>query len=509
MARPFTGSRIPWLTLFLPELFLGTVAGFWFAGNTPAQDGFDNRLPLCLMFLGYLLAGALLKTLLYCFPFRRRGVGQLSWSYISFFLAMIELGCFFDFYIVGYSADRTRWEIAQYALEWYIPLLMIALAGAFVSLMQNWARLPFVQRSRRRKQRKRRRGGKSAAAETPAPFAAFAEKAGAVLRDPKCLVLLMLLYAAAGAGLFFVFFRNVRSTDLARLNLRNKCIEGFRLVLFVLLLLLRYSRDCKKQGSTGISDAFAGISGFLLCGVTAGMYLLGGEFGSAIITAIFAVLTVFYFYSSRWGMVLAELGGCAYAAGFIADRVFRRTTYPAFITETLGMERWNRLYGLEQFPQVLELRTVLRQSALLRGIVPYQVSLNGKAYTRIEDFSFVNLVSVFGSIAALAVIGYYTVLLARVFYRLDNTVRSRRMPPLRTALFHTAQLAALYTLTHAAVHVVSNLTFLFFTGVPLPFVSKGLSNLLVCLVLSVLIICCLRWEEEYARTSKKAAQRSR
>ena len=509
MARPFTGSRIPWLTLFLPELFLGTVSGFWFAGNTPAQDGFDNRLPLCLMFLGYLLAGALLKTLLYCYPLRQRGVGQLSWSYISFFLAMIELGCFFDFYIVGYSADRTRWEIAQYALEWYIPFLLIALIAGGVMLVQNWQKLRFVQRSRRRKQRRRRRSRQPVQEGQRRPLAEFASKAGAVLSDPKCLTVLMLLYAAAGAGLFFAVFRNVRSTDLARLNLRNKCIEGFRLVLFVLLFLLRYSRDRKKQGGRGISDAFAGIAGFLLCGVTAVMYLLGSEFGSAIITAVFAVLTVFYFYSSGWGLVLAELGGCAYAGGLIADRVFRKTTYPAFITETLGMERWNRLYGLEQFPQVLELRTVLRQSALLRGIVPYQVSLNGKAYTRIEDFSFINLVSVFGSIAALAVIGYYTVLLARVFYRLDNGVRARRMPPLRSALFHTAQLAALYTLTHAAVHVVSNLTFLFFTGVPLPFVSKGLSNLLVCLLFSALIVCCLRWEEEYARASKKTVQRSR
>ena len=506
-----TLSRMQQHAMFLPELFLGIVSCFWFRSDTPKPEAYDNRTQKILIFLVYLVVCVLLKLLMQTKLLRGRKTGRLSWSYISFFLAMIELGWFFDLYIVGYSEKRTAAEILGYVLYWYLPLLFILAAAVIGSGILRKSRIPFLNRIKMKKQRKLRRAGQSLDEPSAAreQLSSAAETARGILCRMPVLLLLLCGYLAAG-GILFLRFRNVSATNLAALNARNRLCEGIKIVMFLLLYLYAAARRKHHPDGKGISDRAWAVLSFLTCVLTAGLYLLASESGSAIILVLFAVLTVIYFFSERWGLVLAEMGVLSYLTGWASDRIFRRNGYPALITNVIGQDRWNRLYHLEAFPQVLEMRTVLRRSELLRGLVPYTVEMTGKAYTRVEDFSYLNLVSIFGSLAAFAVMAYYIMLLLRVFFRLNDTLRYRQkqMTAKEQNLFLLAQFMCLYIVTHALVHVVSNLTFLFFTGVPLPFISKGLSNLLVVLLFSAVIVYCLHWEENHAQKRKKAPARS-
>lgn len=498
-----------WQTVCLPELFLAVVSCFWFVSNRPKANAYDIRPQQITVFLTYLAVCAAIKLFLYFVVFREKNAGRLSWDYISFFLAMIELGWFFDLYIVGWSGNRSVKEIVSYVLDWYQPLLVIVLAGLIAAVIIGRIHVPFLRKLRHRRRRRSRRASKQ---QEPAQsrLQIIRARVKTELRSPTVLVTLLILYTVAGMLLFFRF-RHISVYDLAGLNLRNKFCEGIKLGLFTLLFLFQSARKTAPDQTDGLSDAAAGIMSFAACILTAGMYLLASESGSAIILVLFAIFMVLYFFSRGWGIALAEMSVLAYLTGWVMERSFRKNGYPAFLTETIGLERWNRLYHLEKFPQVLELRSVMKQSPLLRGLVPYNVSMTGKAYTRIEDFSYMNLVSVFGKVAAVAVIGYYLILLLRVFFRLDDNVlrRRRTLTGLNRNLFILAQYMCLYIVTHAAVHVVSNLTFLFFTGVPLPFLSKGMSNLIVVLLFSVLIIWCLREEEEHGTERKKARRSGR
>lgn len=507
-----TLSRMQQHAMFLPELFLGIVSCFWFRSDTPKPEAFDNRNQKIILFLLYLVVCVLLKLLLHTKLLRGKRTGRLSSSYISFFLAMIELGWFFDLYIVGYSEKRTVTEVLGYVFYWYLPLLFILAVAVLASGVLKHSRIPFLNRIRMKKQRKRRRAGMAAEEPSAAKekLSAIRETLSGILCRMPVLLVLLCGYLAAGCVLF-LRFRNVSASNLSALNARNRLCEGIKIVMFVLLFLYAAARKKHHPDDRGISDNTWGVLSFLTCILTAGMYLLASESGSAIIMVLFAVLTVIYFFSERWGFVLVEMGILSYVTGWIADRSFRRTGYPALITEVIGQDRWNRLYHLEAFPQVLEMRTVLRRSELLRGLVPYTVEMTGKSFTRVEDFSYLNLVSVFGSLAAFAVMAYYIMLLLRVFFRLNDTLRGRgkQMTAVQQNAFLLAQFACLYIVTHALVHVVSNLSFLFFTGVPLPFISKGLSNLFVVLVFSVLIVYCLHWEENHAKKTKKPVRTAR
>ena len=505
-------SRIQQRVLFLPELFLGIVSCFWFISDIPKPEAFDNRGQKIAIFLLYLLCCVLVKLLLYFRVLREKGTGQLSWAYTSFFLAMIELGCFFDLYIVGYSEHRSLPEIIEYVLYWYIPLGFVLAVCGILSLRSKGLRIPFLKHLQMKQQRKKRRAGLHA--EEPSPLRLKLmqrlDRLHVLLCRKPVLVLLMIGYLVIGSALFFAL-RGVSSSDLAALNFRSRLCEGSKLIMFALLYLFAAARASRRADQTGISERAWAVMSFLTCILTAGMYLLAGEFGSAIIIVLFAVLMVIYFFSERWGFVLAEMGVLSYITGYLADRTFRQTGYPALIVNGIGMDRWNRLYHLDAFPQVLEMRTVIRKSELLRGLVPYTVSMTGKSYTRVEDFSYLNLVTVFGRLAAFAVTAYYIILLLRVFFRLNDTLRRRQtqFSERRTALFLLAQFMCLYIVTHALVHVISNLTFLFFTGVPMPFISKGLSNLAVVMVCSVVILFCLNWEENHANKRKKPARSAR
>ncbi|MCQ2416581.1 MAG: hypothetical protein MJ071_02075 [Oscillospiraceae bacterium] len=492
---------------FLSEIFFAVVSCFWFMSNIPVADAYDTRLQKCILFLVYLTVCVLLKWYLSGFVLTEYGIGHLSGSYISFFLSMIELGCFFDFYIVGYSEQRSIAEIALYAGYWYIPIGMIlAAALAAQRIRKNSGHGLF---RRKKKSRGKRPAAKRAAASEQAKQD-VPGKAWHFLCSQRALWLILFAYAILGA-LCFLMFRNTSSSDLQKLNARNKVGEAIKLILFFLLALFASARKKHHEGGHGITDMTWKWLSFLACAVTAGVYLLSGEFGSAIIMAVFACLLLIYFFSERWGMVAVVAVISLYLTGFAADRIFRSDGYPLWIVNGIGMERWNRLYHLEAFPQVLEMRTVLRKSEWLRGLIPYNVSMTGKIYTRIEDFSYLNLVSVFGSLVAFVVMGYYVLLLMRVFYRLNDTLRKNHgeMNCVQQNLFLLAQFMCLYIVAHALIHVISNLTFLFFTGVPLPFISKGISNLAVVLVCSAVIVYCLQWEERYAKRTKQAIRKAR
>lgn len=495
--------RYQWLAIGFPEFILLLMSVVWFGWNTPKANEYDNRIMKIVIFAVYLLLCAGVKLVLFFRVFSRRVLKRLSFQFVSFFMAMIELGWFFDLYIVGFSEKRTVPEIIGYVWDWCVPMLVILAVGMGANV---WMRRRDILRGI-----PERLYEKAAAAlkQLQGSIAALFQKS---LPDKQRNAVLTAAVVVCSAVGFLVFSRYQGMQDSSALRSRIILVEAAKLGLFVLLFLL-----CDIQALQKAKEAMTGesvhqkqkgfrsllylpFSAWLIvaaCLAAAFMCLAAGEFGTAIILYVFTVLLTGYFYNARLGGLAAAATAAVYLAGYAANRYFRGTYLLQLLIGMLGEERWNRLYGLVNFTQVREARAVLHNSYLIPRPIPYNVEMTGRIYTRVEDFSYLNLVSVFGKCVALLVIAWYVRLLVDAFLTLERHRNYRRkFTPMQQRLLFTAECMCLYIMTHCLVHVVSNLMFVFFTGVSLPFISKGLSNLFVMLIFSVLIVYCLRQCEE-------------
>ena len=161
------------------------------------------------------------------------------------------------------------------------------------------------------------------------------------------------------------------------------------------------------------------------------------------------------------------------------------------LNQFISKDFLDRLFNLQSYRQIRDVNQVILESSAGMSTTPYAVDMVGTLYTRIEDFSYLNLISVFGRWAAAALISIYLLVpLISCIYLHNYKLKNRRK--ISSPLFTLSELSCLLLFSSGAVHVMSNFGLIFFTGVTLPFISNGFMNIIVMLILLIPVIFCLR-----------------
>lgn len=215
----------------------------------------------------------------------------------------------------------------------------------------------------------------------------------------------------------------------------------------------------------------------LFISLMTGLFLLG-EHGTMIVMLLTLILMLFLLYSTGAGLVMTGITAVIYGILWILNQ---------FISEDF----LNRLFNLQSYRQIREANQAILESSAGMSTTPYAVDMVGSVYTRIEDFSYLNLISVFGRWTAVALILLYLLIpLISCMYLHNYKLKNRRK--VSSPLFTLSEMSCLLLFSSGAVHVLSNFGLIFYTGVTLPFISNGFMNIIIMLILLIPVIYCLR-----------------
>ena len=477
--------------LFLPELLLLiTVSPLLFSsGNTVGY-----RTGLFLIYMLFLLLMCLVKACLFQRLLATETTYTRQCSFITCLILMMNIGCFMNLYIVGFQTEKSG-AIAEYILSLMKPAVLLG----SIFLMLYYALKEFYRRS---KYLLISLGVMLANFITisglnPERFLTAALESVGIIgllaivtlilpfhnKDAETVrywcgrlahgrIILFLFYIV----LNIVFFGLFRGWLNAHLSIRVAFVEIDKLLFFLGFYCLMLWNDKKRKNHSQLYVKYWELA-ILFISLMTGLFLLG-EHGTMIVMLLTLILMLFLLYSTKAGSIMLGVTVAAYGGLWILNQ---------FISEDF----LDRLFNLQSYRQIRDVNQVILESSAGMSTTPYAVDMVGTLYTRIEDFSYLNLISVFGRWAAAALISIYlAVPLISCIYLHNYKLKNRRK--VSSSLFTLSELSCLLLFSSGVVHVMSNFGLIFFTGVTLPFISNGFMNIIVMLVLLIPVIFCLR-----------------
>ncbi|MBE6876070.1 MAG: hypothetical protein E7496_04980 [Ruminococcus sp.] len=477
--------------LFLPELLMLVIASpmLFSSGNELAyQFGLFGIYVLFLILMCFVKACLFQKLLATETTYTRQC------SFITCLILMMNIGCFMNLYIVGFRTGNFS-AILEYLLSLMKPPVLLG----SIFLMLYHALKEFYQR----KNYLLISLGVvlmnfiTVSGLNPSRFlTAILESAGiTVLLAVMTVILpfhnkdadmfrywcgrlahgreiLFLGYAVMNLPVFFL----MRGWFASHLSMRVAVVELDKLLFFLGFYCLMLWNDKTRKKHTELYVKYPELA-VLFISLMAGLFLLG-EHGTMIVMLLTLILMLFLLYSTRAGLVMLGLTGGIYGILWI-------------LNQFISKDFLDRLFNLQSYRQIRDVNQAILESSAGMSTTPYAVDMVGTLYTRIEDFSYLNLISVFGRWTAVALILLYLLIpLMSCMYLHNYKLRNRRK--VSSSLFTLAEMSCLLLFSSGAVHVMSNFGLIFFTGVTLPFISNGFMNIIVMLILLIPVIYCLR-----------------
>ncbi len=207
---------------------------------------------------------------------------------------------------------------------------------------------------------------------------------------------------------------------------------------------------------------------------------LCGEFGTCLILAVLFVLMTFSCFNAAFGLTEIVCGTGIY--------LLIRKGYLMGIFGQAAEEKLNRLFNLDAFTQINDMNQIIDESNVIFQVIPYHVRLTGQLTTRIEDFSYLNIISVFGTLFAAVFLIW---LLIVPYLALQDFDERAKRSSYEHNLFLIAKWPLLLFIANITVHVMSNLGIFMFTGVTLPLISNGFMNTIITIISFIPVIKCL------------------
>ncbi|MBO4876601.1 MAG: hypothetical protein J5501_01190 [Ruminococcus sp.] len=431
---------------FAPEVILLVTSVIYFARNSLLSS------PLyAAVFILFLIIGIAVKAAALSFGTGLTG-DSLALAVIAFFTAMGELGIFFQLYIRTLTPNEIK------------KLVMLALGCTFLCAVLTVNAVPELK----------------AKVESFRPLKAFLRRARASkAKDPRWYWFStgMLLL---GAAVFMLILAAVIFRHSFGMQLRLIETAKFLAVISIAALETVPAGRGKGAGSFISNNAV-----FAVCVPTMAFLALTGEFGTVMILLFFYLTGLLLTGRYR----LAALS----AAIVVAGGVFIYMFFPE------NSHIYQRLFDITAFDQVNLVREELAERTYIwPNPNRYDVYIGGELATRCEDFSFLNMLTVLGKLAAVIILAAYLALTLIPAVKL-STAGEKNFTS-RAGFY-----GAVMLLSSCAVHCMANVAAFFFTGVGLPFVSDGITNL----VFSVIYICLIslslsRRKESVYETAEEA-----
>lgn len=477
--------------LFLPEVFMLAVASplMFSTGSEPAY-----QWGLFGIYLVFLMLMCLMKACLFRKLLATETAYTRQCSFITCLILMMNIGCFMNLYIVGFKTEQFS-AVLEYVLSLMKPPVLLG----SIFLMLYYALKEFYQRQ---KYLLISLGVVlmnfiTVSGLNPSRFpTAILESAGiAVLLGIMTLILpihnkdadivrywcgrlahgreiLFFCYAVGNLPVFFL----LRGWLEKNLSVRVAVVELDKLLFFFGCYCLMLWNDKTRKTQSELYVKYSELA-VLFISLMTGLFLLG-EHGTMIVMLLTLILMLFLLYSTGAGLVMTGITAVIYGILWILNQ---------FISEDF----LNRLFNLQSYRQIREANQAILESSAGMSTTPYAVDMVGSVYTRIEDFSYLNLISVFGRWTAVALILLYLLIpLISCMYLHNYKLKNRRK--VSSPLFTLSEMSCLLLFSSGAVHVLSNFGLIFYTGVTLPFISNGFMNIIIMLILLIPVIYCLR-----------------
>lgn len=431
--------------LFLPELVLAFISLIYFPKNYSLLS-----IPVYIAVFAVTLAAMIVLkgiVLIYALDFTR---DDLTLAFVAFFNAMIEIGIFFQLYIRTLTPNERIKLIELVILGVTTMVLLIVFRAARV--WRKIRKLKLIKKLIKN------------AHNNPDGF-----------------------WLAVSGLLFVGICVAIVVGKLGSLRLQIAMLEGSRLLLVLLVSALAVLEDrvTKPFPKVILSLSFAAA------GAVACMFIaVTGEMGTILIVYLFTAFGLLQ--RGQYRLLAIQLFVLAAVVAFVA--VFYGP----------GDHYYQRIFGLTSLPQVNQVRDELvNRTYLFPNPTRYAVRVDGALATRCEDFSFLNFLTVFGKIIGVVVLFAYAILLEKAAVRSDRMISSR-LDPEQVFARRFSQYASLMLLSSCVIHAASNTTALFFTGVNMPFVSDGLTTMVINVIFLLVISCTLsrRKETSYENVRK-------
>jgi cell division protein FtsW (lipid II flippase) len=431
---------------FAPEVILLVTSVIYFARNSLLSS------PLyAAVFILFLIVGIAVKAASLSFGTGLTG-DSLALAVIAFFTGMTELGVFFQLYIRTLTANEIR------------KLVLLFAGSAFLCAVLAFTAVPALK-SRAESFRPLRAILKRMRAARAKDERVYWASSGMLI---AFIAVLMLLFAAT-------LFRHNFGIQLRLIETAK-----FMAVIAIAALETAPGKSRKDIASFMIKNAVFAVTVPVM-----GALAFTGEFGTLMILLFFFETSLLLTGKYRLAALTAVI--CiAGAAGifFFADKT---------------SHVYQRLFDITAFDQVNLVREELGERTYIwPNPNRYDVYIGGELATRCEDFSFLNMLTVLGKLAAVIILAAYLAL---------TLIPAVRLAAVREKTFteRAGFYGAVMLLSSCAVHCMANVAAFFFTGVGLPFVSDGITNLIFSVIYVCLIALSLsRRKESVYETAEEA-----
>lgn len=431
---------------FAPEAILLVTSVIYFARNSLLSSPLYSAV-----FILFLLIGIAVKAAALSFGTGLTG-DSLALAVIAFFTGMTELGVFFQLYIRTLTPNEIK------------KLLMLAVGCALLCAVLTVTAVPQLR----------------AKVESFRPLRAVLKRMRTFrAKDER------LYWATTGsvltlAALFMLALAAFIFRHSFGMQLRLIESAKFLAVISIAALQSAPGKSRKDFSTFMINNAVFAVTVPVMAALA-----LTGEFGTLMILLFFFETSLLLTGKYRLAALTAAV--CIVGAAgiyFLAD-------------ETSHV--YQRLFDITAFDQVNLVREELGERTYIwPNPNRYDVYIGGELATRCEDFSFLNMLTVLGKLAAVIILAAYLALTLIPAVRLA-TVKEKTFT--ERAGFY----GAVMLLSSCAIHCMANVAAFFFTGVGLPFVSDGITNLIFSVIYVCLIALSLsRRKESVYETAEKA-----
>ena len=476
--------------LYLPECFIFLICSLLFF-NSGTEMWY--RISLSGIYLLFVVLMCIVK---YCF-FRKLFATETTHTrqcnFITYLILMLNIGCFMNLYIVGFKTENVQ-AVVEYILGLMKPAV---LAGSIFFMLYNalqefYSRqkyfmtaaivmiINFITISGLNTKR-----FTSAILETIAiagmlsimtvilPF--HNPDADKVRYWCKKLAHGKILIFAGYILLNFPIFFLLRGFLNAHLSLRVAVVEVDKLLFFFNYYCFMLWNQKNKKSEKELYVKYWEL-GILFFSLMAGLFLLG-EHGTMIVMLLTLIVMLFLLYHKEAGGIALSFTAIAWGGLW-------------FLNQFVSWSVLDRLFNLQSYRQIRDMNQAILESSAGMSTTPYAVDMVGTLYTRIEDFSYLNLISVFGRWTAAALIAIYLLMpLLSGIYLHNYKLKHKQV---NICLFTISEIGCILLFSSGAVHVLSNFGLIFFTGVTLPFISNGFMNIMIMMILLIPVIYCLR-----------------
>ncbi len=355
---------------------------------------------------------------------------------ITFITSMTELGIFLNLYIAGFGADRTIWEILDYLFGiggfLAVTLCIIAIQHLvsqkaekrmnilvmLLILFAVWLVYGFPTDNAGNLVFSAMQLVKSVFEVTfICAFVAFFDGHIASFNvenlNGKSKKYFWLFW-----GIIIVLaIASVIAKFLREISLRNAILEILK--VFLLLLFAVFFHD-KLNSSAEISDnqTIFRKTLWLVIGISLTAFVvigaLASEFGTALILCLFTFCFILFVLSSmnsrrkerkQLTLLMIILSLISIGLYLFSYSVYSGDSALTIFLKNSGIyDKLDRLFNLSGNSQLVGMNMAINESPRFFVAMPYHVDIDGRIQTRVEDFSFMNIVTVFGSFLGIVLL---------------------------------------------------------------------------------------------------------